>query len=231
MPRLITKYELPPPSAQEKFTNLIQTILSVVLVIVALLAIVLFSYLPAKQNSPVLASAELSTTLPAAYPQASTRLAALSATFEQNEQEAKENPAIHDEFVTRIDTILQQLDTMDELVSKLNLSDKDKQSLLDNQQYQKDYWQAKRIFHETRLARLKSDTKVPQAQQPTKSVDQALKQVASTSVTDPVLPPIEATTDTEIKKAKPAVPANLPPDFCPLFGPNAGSCKAKAKNP
>lgn len=232
MPKLVTKYDLPPPSAQEKFTSLVQTILSVVLIIVALLAIVLFSYVPTKPTANLLAATptEVNIELPPTYTKATERLATLTSAFEQNELAAQEHPTLHSELVTRIETILQQLESMDDIVERMPLAAKDKQNLLANQQYQKDYWEAKRIFHETRLARLKSDTKVPEVQ-PAKNVDQALKQVASTNVTEPVIPetvievpPPAPSTD------KSAAPVKLPADFCPLFGPNAGSCKINKKH-
>lgn len=173
-------------------------------------------------------------------------MAGLEAVFDKDEQQNIENPEKHQEFMSKIDNILQQLNSMDSVVGELSLPDKDKQTLLSVHQYQKDYWESKKAFHRMRLARLQGPTplsapsqEATSAPKPAPEESGAVKQIASTNESTPIATELSTAVASAADKTAPApateatpkdaqaIPPDvkLPPDFCPLFGPQARSCK------
>ena len=247
MPKLITKHDVSVPATQDKVSRLLYVSVSVGLLAVALMAVIAWSYLPTEERSSSIATTtQLTTALPADYSREAARLAGLEAVFDKDEQQNIENPEKHQEFMSKIDNILQQLNSMDSVVGELSLPDKDKQTLLSVHQYQKDYWESKKAFHRMRLARLQGPTplsapsqEATSAPKPAPEESGAVKQIASTNESTPIATELSTAvasaadktapaTDTEATpKDAQAIPPDvkLPPDFCPLFGPQARSCK------
>ncbi len=94
--------------------------------------------------------------LPSAYTQR-MHVCYLVQEFEAQESGAAEGYDKHSGLVAKADAILQQLSDMDAMVEGLGITAQDKQILLTRHQYQKDYWESKRVFHNLRLSRFKGN--------------------------------------------------------------------------
>ena len=210
MPKLVTKHDLPEPSIQEKLEGVLRLILPALLLLIAAAAALSF-YLSREAPVPeVAADSALKLELPLVYTQADARFVDLRREFEAQESGAAEGYDKHSALVAKADAILQQLSDMDAIVEGLGVTTQDKQVLLTRHQYQKDYWESKRVFHNLRLSRFRGN-----AQEPA---------VANVE-------PRQAVTDNKAVVATSADAAQkveLPADFCPLFGPGAAACRPDA---
>ena len=208
MPKLVIKQDLPKSSLQDKLESVLRVALPVLLFGIAAVA-ALSLYLnrePSVSSEVMVDEVGQALKLPVSYTQQETHLASLQHTFELQEKNALESYDKHSSLVAKADAILQQLAALDGLVADLESDAHSKQTLLTRHQYQKDYWEAKRVFHNLRLARFNSP--VPAAA----PVVQAEKvETAAAESTEPA-PKVE-----------------LPADFCPLFGPGAAACKPDKK--
>ncbi|OQX09189.1 MAG: hypothetical protein BWK73_23465 [Thiothrix lacustris] len=209
MPKLVIKQDLPEPSLIEKLEGLLRVILPVLLFSIVLAAALLF-YLSRESNEPVTLEngmpAMPAAILPLAYTQEAQHLTALAREFETQENVGVEEYAKHARLVSQAEALLDQLRVMDKRVDALAVDAATKQALLTRHQYQKDYWEAKRVFHDLRLSRFNES---PTAQE---SPPPAIKSAEKSSPDAPA----------------PAPNVDLPKDFCPLFGPGAAACRPGA---
>ncbi|UOG93466.1 MAG: hypothetical protein L3K52_07000 [Candidatus Thiothrix sulfatifontis] len=211
MPKLVIKQDLPEPSLIEKLEGLLRVVLPVLLFSIALAAVLLF-YLSRESHEPTVLENDVpampTAILPLAYTQEAQHLTTLAREFEMQEKVGVEEYAKHARLVSQADALLTQLRLMDERVETLKVDADTKQALLTRHQYQKDYWEAKRVFHDLRLSRFNESPKVPEA--PPAAIKPAEKS----------LPDAPA----------PAPNAEMPKDFCPLFGPGAAACRPGAED-
>lgn len=224
MPKLVIKQDLPEPSTQEKLEGALRLILPVLLLVVTA-AVALSLYL-AREPEPLerVAAPAYGFDIPPVYKRQAERLAALEHAFETQEKEGLEGYDKHSALVGKSDEILQQLSEMDGIVEGLGIAAKDKQSLLARHQYQQDYWEAKRVFHDLRLTRFAADGQKQQAVLPGNeaAAAPAKTEPAKNVTTSNGVQPVAA------NAGESAPPAELPADFCPLFGPGAAACKPGA---
>ncbi len=210
MPKLVIKQDLPEPSIIEKLEGLLRVVLPLLLFVIAISAALLLYLSREPHDTVTLGNDALAMTLPPAYAQEAQRLTTLAREFEAQEQAGVEGYAKHARLVSQADALLAQLDVMDNRVEILALEADTKQALLTRHQYQKDYWEAKRVFHDLRLSRFNEPVKAPS--------------IAATSiVTPPVEKPLPDAPDSAPK-------VDLPKDFCPLFGPGAAACRPDAED-
>jgi hypothetical protein len=212
MPKLVIKQDLPEPSAKEKLESVLRVFLPLLLFVIAAAA-ALSLYLSREPEIPevVANGASLGLKLPLVYSRQEERLGVLGREFDGQEKAGLEGYDKHSSLVAKADAILQQLSEMDAMVAGLSITDEDKQALLTRHQYQKDYWESKRVFHNLRLSRFGGNAQEPAAAN--------------------VEPPPSPVTEPEGKAAATADTApkvDLPADFCPLFGPDAAACKPGA---
>lgn len=209
MPKLVIKQDLPEPSIQEKLEGVLRVILPLLLFgIAAIAALSLYvSHDSAVSEVVVQDTPQSGIVLPLAYKQQETLLGDLEHEFEVQEKMALEGYDKHSSLVAKADAILLQLSAMDNVVEGLGLTAENQQEVLASHQYQKDYWEAKRVFHNLRLSRFNA------------SKPESTHTVATSRGG------VEAVPDTAPKVE---LPADLPADFCPLFGPGAAACKPGA---
>lgn len=212
MPKLVIKQDLPEPSLIEKLEGLLRFVLPVLLFIIALAAVLSF-YLSRESHDPVMLGNDApAMTLPHAYTQEAQYLSTLVREFEAQEKAGVEEYAKHARLVSQAEALLAQLSVMDKRVEALALEADTKETLLTRHQYQKDYWEAKRVFHDLRLSRFNEPVTAP-----------------SITATSAVTPPVEKpSADAPVPASAPNV--ELPKDFCPLFGPGAAACRPGAED-
>ncbi|OQX06951.1 MAG: hypothetical protein BWK73_29455 [Thiothrix lacustris] len=208
MPKLVIKQDVPKSSLQDKLENMLRVALPLLLFGIAAIAAlsIYFDRKPSVSSEVIVDEAGQALKLPMSYTQQEIHLASLQHTFEVQEKHAVASYDKHSSLVAKADAILQQLATLDGVVVNLDIDTHSKQTLLTRHQYQKDYWEAKRVFHNLRLARFNNP-----APPEVTSVVRAEK--VETAATESV---------------EPAPPVELPADFCPLFGPGAAACKPGA---
>lgn len=213
MPKLVIKQDLPEPSITEKLEGLLRVILPIVLLIIALAAALSF-YLSRDTHDPVMLGGdhEEIMALPHAYTQEAQHLTALVREFEIQAQTGVEEYTKHARLVGQAEALLAQLEVMDKRVEALAIDADTKQTLLTRHQYQKDYWEAKRVFHDLRLSRFNQPDKAPSI-------------AATSAITLPAETPSPAAVE-----AAPEPKLALPKDFCPLFGPGAAACRPGAED-
>ena len=219
MPKLVIKQDLPKASLQDKLESVLRVALPVLLFGIAAVA-ALSLYLdrePSVSSEVIVDEAGQALKLPVSYTQQETHLASLQHTFEVQEKNALESYDKHSSLVAKADAILQQLATLDGLVVDLDAETHSKQTLLTRHQYQKDYWEAKRVFHNLRLARFNSP-----ASEATPAAT-VVKELPATPVVH-----AEKVETAAAEAVEPAPKVELPADFCPLFGPGAAACKPGA---
>jgi hypothetical protein len=219
MPKLVIKQDLPKSSLQDKLESVLRVALPILLFGVAAVA-ALSLYLnraPSVSSEVIVDETGQALKLPVSYTQQESHLANLQHIFEAQEKNALENYDKHASLVGKADAILQQLATLDGLVVDLDTEMHSKQTLLTRHQYQKDYWEAKRVFHNLRLTRFNS---------PASETTPAATVVKESPPTPVVHPQKVETAAAEAPESAPKV--ELPADFCPLFGPGAGACKPGA---
>lgn len=216
MPKLVIKQDLPESSAQEKLEGVLRVILPLLLLgITAVAALSLYwSREPAVSEFTVSDAAQ-GLELPAAYTQQDAHLLTLMHEFEAQDKAALESYDQHSSLVAKADAILSQLSLMDSMAEELGISAQHKQILLTRHQYQKDYWEAKRVFHNLRLSRFHGNASVPVV-----VTEQAPAVVDNGTMAE------AAKEAKSVSKSAPNVA--LPDDFCPLFGPGAAACKPGA---
>ncbi|WP_028489717.1 hypothetical protein [Thiothrix lacustris] len=222
MSKLVIKQDLPVPSFQEKLEGVLRVILPLLLLgIVVITALSLYvardSTVPEAivQDSPYNIKV-----LPLAYKQQYERLDVLRREFDSQDKTVLEGYDKHSSLVAKAEAILLQLSTMDRLLDSLDLSSKNRQELLARHQYQKDYWESKRVFQNLRLSRFnegKSPLTVVTEPQPT-----------LTNTSEPLPAVVDNHQAMIDAAAKTAPKIELPADFCPLFGPGAAACKPDA---
>ena len=212
MPKLVIKQDLPKVSLQDKLESMLRVALPVLLFgIAAIAALSLYFDREPRVSSEVnVDDAGQALKLPVSYTQQETHLASLQHTFELQEKNALESYDKHSSLVAKADAILQQLAALDGLVADLESDAHSKQTLLTRHQYQKDYWEAKRVFHNLRLARFNSPA-------------------SEAMPVTPVVRTEKVETAAAAESAEPAPNVKLPADFCPLFGPGAAACKPDKK--
>ncbi len=204
MPKLVIKQDLPEPSIIEKLEGLLRVVLPLLLFVTAISAALLL-YLSRESHDPVMSVNDApAMSLPPAYTQEAQQLITLAREFETQEKVGVDEYAKHARLVSQADALLAQLDVMDNRVETLALEADTKQALLTRHQYQKDYWEAKRVFHDLRLSRFNESVKAPSI------------------VTPPTEKPLPDEPDSAPK-------VDLPKDFCPLFGPGAAACRPGAE--
>lgn len=217
MPKLIVKQDLPEPSFQEKLAEHLRTILPVLLVLLVVVAAGAFYF---SNRAPEFAQSlpAVDVALPATYTEQENALVKLSREFKTVSTRA-ESLEKHGTLITDAESILQHLDVMDEIVAQLKIDEDEQQALFTRHQYQKDYWESKLVFHRLRLSRFERESVVQAIVQD--SDEQAPTEVAEQSGV-PAEPPEELK-----RAAAEGLPegVELPPGFCPLFGPEAESCK------
>lgn len=210
MPKLVIKQDLPEPSIIEKLEGLLRVALPLLLFVIAISAALLLYLSREPHDTVTLGDDAPAMTLPPAYAQEAQRLTTLTREFEAQEQAGVEGYAKHARLVSQAEALLTQLSVMDERVEDLVVAADTKETLLTRHQYQKDYWEAKRVFHDLRLSRFNEPLKAPSA-------------LASTTIT-----PVEA--KPSAAPDAPPAKADLPKDFCPLFGPGAAACRPGAED-
>lgn len=231
MPKLVIKHELPPPTPQEKLVNLLKIVLPLVLLII-IVAAGLSWYSAARPTSPLPPVTSAFTVhtgqlpLPPEYAKAEQQTKELAAHFEAMERAGPDNYEQHMQLMSQAETILQQLTIMESIVQRLPVSLENRQVLQEQQQYQKDYWEARRVFHQLRLTRFKMD-EAPVTAVTAPAVDATPSAGLSGQLPPADKPPAPVNGQNNKKPNPPALPegVKLPPGFCPLVGPEAGSCK------
>lgn len=208
MPKLVIKQDLPESSLIEKLEGLLRVVLPLLLFVITVAAVLSF-YLSRESHDPVMLGKDVSAmTLPLAYTQEEQYLTTLVREFEAQEKVGVEAYAKHARLVSQAEALLTQLSVMDERVEALAVAADTKETLLTRHQYQKDYWEAKRVFHDLRLSRFNEPLKAP-------------------SIASTVTPPAETPSP---DAQAPAPKVELPKDFCPLFGPGAAACRPSAED-
>jgi hypothetical protein len=226
MPKLVVKHELPPSSPQEKLVKILQIVLPAVLLVIALAAVLSWYLAPDTEEPAFLAEPAVGVKLPAVYTRHEEKVKAMGDEFDRLAHEGIEDYERNLQLVTKAEGILQQLTEMDGIVQGLKMSEQDRQTLLSRHQYQKDYWESKRVFHRLRLARFKVNSPAVTQDALREAVGEALDahQSKPPAVAAPAIAPAAAgEKSTKAGALPPGV--KLPPGFCPLFGPDAGSCK------
>lgn len=221
MPKLVIKQDLPEVSIQEKLESLLRVALPVLLAVIAVAAL-LSLYVTRDSATPgaAIGDSGQQIDLPAMYTEQEEQMNKLGREFEAQEKTELESYNKHSTLVVKANELLTKIAELDSKVASLDVSTETKQALLSRHQYQKDYWEAKRVFHHLRLSHF------------AKPVDTSA--LAST-VTVPNIPGETIPSKTEVKKdgetlsAVEAAPKPaLPDDFCPLFGPGAKACRPGA---
>jgi hypothetical protein len=123
----------------------------------------------------------------------------------------------HEQAVTQIDAILEQFNQLDSLVDQAQLPSETTKTLLDNHQYQRDYWDAQRHFQELRIAHF--DDEAVLAGQTVNLIPEALEATPQTNDAVEAIAPVAK----KFQFATPPAGAELPADFCVL---GSGTCKA-----
>lgn len=123
----------------------------------------------------------------------------------------------HEQAVTQIDAILEQFNQLDSLVDQAQLPSETAKTLLDNHQYQRDYWDAQRHFQELRIAHF--DDEAVLAGQTVNLIPETLEATPQTNDAVEAIAPVAK----KFQFATPPAGAELPADFCVL---GSGTCKA-----
>lgn len=224
MPKLVIKQDLPEPSTQEKLEGVLRLVLPVLLLVVTA-AVALSLYLVREpEATQLVAPASSGFEPPPVYQRQEERLKAMVSEFDAQEREGVDGHDKHAALLDKASQILQQLVEMDGIAEGLGIAAKDKQVLLARNQYQQDYWEAKRVFHDLRLARFMQAA--PPAIAGTEPVSASKLSPRQPEVTGGVADNVAQPTSTPVGAAE-AKP-DLPADFCPLFGPGAAACKPGA---
>jgi hypothetical protein len=192
--------------------------------VIALAAVLSWYLTPDAEEPAFLAEPVVGVKLPAVYTRDEEKVKAMGDEFDKLAHEGIEDYERNLQLVTKAEGILQQLTEMDGIVHGLEMSGQDRQALLSRHQYQKDYWESKRVFHRLRLARFKVNSPAVTQDALREAVGEALEAHQSEPpVKNPAVD--QATVDARAKAGTLPPGVKLPPGFCPLFGPDAGSCK------
>lgn len=235
MPKLVIKNNLPPPSAPDRLAQFFYTTLPVILISIAVIGGSAFYFLHNPANTAA-STAINDVTLPQAYRKQLALLEQRDAAFTTLASQGLEDYQRNNALMQQATAILTQLNDMDGLVRNLGLSEAEQQNFLSRHQYLKDYWESKRVFHALRLGRfkVKADdaqvTSVPEIKPAATQINPAPE--GKLINTQAVAPQTDAAADKtavsdgkHYQFAQPPADVKLPDGFCPLFGPDAGSCK------
>ncbi|WGZ93630.1 MAG: hypothetical protein QJT81_17835 [Candidatus Thiothrix putei] len=217
MPKLVIKQDLPEVSIQEKLEGLLRVVLPVLLAVIAVAAL-LSLYITRDSVMPgaAIGDSGQQIDLPAMYTEQEERLNKLGREFEAQEKTELESYNKHSTLVVKANELLTKLAELDGKVASLDVPTETKQALLSRHQYQKDYWEAKRVFHHLRLSHFAKPVDAP-ALAATVTVPQEPDETIPSQTTEK--------RDGKLSGEDAAPVPALPDGFCPLFGPGAKACR------